>query len=189
VTISQKCDTSAGRATRPTRRRRGLLAGAATLAGAALAAGVGAGGAGASSHAGSTQVLRLFAKTASFAYITASGKDVQTLPKPSTPGDQIEETDLDYVGDHTQHAANWTDTDVERCIFLSKASVPCYAEIAVGGSMILAVGTLGASPSGKTTFQVVGGTGAYAGATGTVVAEDTPGSKLDVDIVATVHVP
>jgi hypothetical protein len=184
--ISQKCDTSVGGAIRPTRRRRAFLAGAATLAGVALAAGLGAGVAGASPRAGSTHVLRLFAKTASFTYITASGKHVKVLPKPLKPGDQLLETDLDYVGDYAHHAAKWTDTDVERCIFLSKASVPCYVEIAVGGSMILAEGTLGQSASGKTTFKVVGGTGAYAGARGKAVAEDTPGN--DDDVVVTVHV-
>jgi hypothetical protein len=187
VMISQNYDTSAVRPIRPTRRRCAFLAGATTLAGVALAAGLGAGVAGASPRTGNTHVLRFFAKTASFTYITASGKDVKALPKPSTPGDQIEETDLDYVGNHAHHAAKWTYTDVERCIFLSKASVPCYVEIAVGGSMILAVGTLGESASGKSTFRVVGGTGAYAGATGKAVAADTPGG--DDDVVATVHVP
>jgi hypothetical protein len=189
VTISQKYDTSTGRAKRPTRRRRAFLAGTATLAGVALAAGIGigAGVAGAAPRAGSTHVLRLFARTASFTYITAAGKDVKVLPKPVRLGDQIEETDLDYVGDYAHHAAKWTDTDVERCIFLSKASVPCYVEIAVRGSMILAKGTLGESAPGITTFRVVGGTGAYAGATGTAVAKDTPGG--DDDVVITVHVP
>jgi hypothetical protein len=187
--ISLKDDMSVGSAIRPTRRRRAFLAGAATFAGVALAAGLGAGVAGASPHAGSTHVLRLFAKTESFTYITASGKHVKALPKPVRPGDQLLQTNLDYVGDHAHHAAKWTDTDVERCILLSKGSVPCYVEIAVGGSMILAEGTLGESASGKTRFKVVGGTGAYAGATGTIVAEDVPGNELDVDVVGTVHVP
>jgi hypothetical protein len=64
-----------------------------------------------------------------------------------------------------------------------KEPVRCYAQMAIGGSMIFGLAGLTRSPSEP--FTVTGGTGAFAGATGTGLAvslSDAPAANTDVTI-------
>ena len=64
------------------------------------------------------------------------------------------------------HAKHWTPTDHLRCVFENANSATCDAEIAVGGSTLLANGIhpdLGSNPA---TYALNAGTGVLYGARG-----------------------
>lgn len=121
---------------------------------------------------GTQQVLHYFSKFESQVFLTAAGKPfIPSEKNPPIPGDSIDGTNLDYAGNNVHHAADWTASDHELCILDNKGDPVCHAEIAIGGSMILAEADLGPVTAGTTTltFQVTGGTGAFQGVTGRVV--------------------
>jgi hypothetical protein len=164
------------------------------LVAAALAAALGTSlilGAGISGAApvGSSKggVLRFYSKQVSFTYTTAGGKQLTNPPNTATPGDVVQFTDLDYVGNHSHHAKSWTISDHGLCIFITPSEGNCYVQVAVDGSMILAQGPLNMSNS--PSFTVVGGSGAYMGITGTVATHNLdPNSPTSPsDVVITMH--
>jgi hypothetical protein len=119
------------------------------------------------------QVLHYFSKFESQVFLTTSGKPFSPSEKNQpVPGDSIEGTNLDYVGNHVHHATNWTASDHELCVLDDKGNAVCHAEVAIGGSMILAQANLGhvSASTSASTFQITGGTGIYQGVTGTIVA-------------------
>jgi hypothetical protein len=119
------------------------------------------------------QVLHYFSKFESQVFLTAAGKPFNPSEKnPPVPGDSIEGTNLDYVGNHVHHASDWTASDHELCILDNKGDPVCHAQVAIGGSMILAQADLGhvSASTSTSTFQVTGGTGTFHGVTGTIVA-------------------
>ncbi len=119
------------------------------------------------------QVLHYFSVFESQVFLTATGKPFSPSEKnPPVPGDSIESTNLDYVGDNAHHAANWTASDHELCTLDTKGDAVCHAQVAIGSSMILAQANLGhvSASTSASTFQVTGGTGTFQGVTGTVVA-------------------
>ena len=143
---------------------------------------------------GSQQVMHYFSKFESQLFLTAAGKPFSPSEKnPPVPGDSIEGTNLDYVGDNTHHAANWTASDHELCVLDDKGNPVCHAQVAIGGSMILAQADLGHVSASTTTstFQVTGGTGSFQGVTGTVVAvEIDPSSRTsNSDVTITLRRP
>jgi hypothetical protein len=122
---------------------------------------------------GAEQVLHYFSKFESQEFLTATGKPFTPSQKdPLVPGDVIDGTNIDYVGNNAHHAANWTASDQELCTLESKGNVVCQAQIAIGGSMILAQADLGhvSASTSTSTFQITGGTGAFQGVTGSIVA-------------------
>ncbi|HXW78468.1 MAG TPA: hypothetical protein VEJ84_03165 [Acidimicrobiales bacterium] len=124
----------------------------------------------------SQEVLHYFSKFESQIFLTAAGKPFNPSEKnPPVPGDSIEGTNLDYVGNHVHHAANWTASDHELCVLDNKGNPVCHAQVAIGGSMILAEADLGHVTANTTTstFQVTGGTGTFQGVTGTIVSTQT----------------
>jgi hypothetical protein len=143
---------------------------------------------------GTQQVLHYFSKFESQVFRTAAGKPFNPSEKdPPVPGDSIEGTNLDYVGNSVHHAANWTASDHELCTLDNKGDPVCHAEIAIGGSMILAEADLGPVSASTTTstFQVTGGTGAFQGVTGKVVAVQTDPSAQtsNSDVTITLQRP
>ena len=118
------------------------------------------------------QVLHYFSKFESQVFLTAAGKPFTPSEKDQVvPGDSIEGTDLDYVGNHLNHARDWTASDHEVCVLNKEGNPVCQGQIAIGGSMILVQADLGhvSASTSTSTFQVTGGTGAFLGALGTVV--------------------
>jgi hypothetical protein len=166
--------------------RRGLLAASTVLVtvGSLIA------GANASVvHPGTQQVLHYFSKFETQVFQTSAGKPFSPSQKnPPVPGDSIDSTNLDYVGDNAHHAANWTASDHELCILDNKGDAVCQAEVAIGGSMILAHANLGHVSASTTTstFQVTGGTGTFEGVTGTIVAVQLDPSSQTSDSEATI---
>jgi hypothetical protein len=111
-------------------------------------------------------------------YATLNGCSRKAPPTPVNPsarnppaaGDVFDAIDRDYLGNHKHHAKHWTATDHLRCLFENANSATCIAEIAVGGSMLLANGIqpdLGSNPA---TYALNAGTGVFYGAHGSLTA-------------------
>ncbi len=140
------------------------------------------------------QVLHYFSKFESQVFLTATGKPFSPSEKnPPVPGDSIEGTNLDFVGDNGHHASNWTASDHELCVLGSNGNPVCHAQVAIGGSMILAQANLGhvSASTSTSTFQVTGGTGAFQGVTGTIVVVqlDPSAQTSNSDVTITLHRP
>ena len=140
----------------------------------------------------SQQVLHYFSKFESQVFLTTTGKPFSPSEKnPPVPGDSIEGTNLDYVGNHLHHAANWTASDHELCVLDNKGNPVCHAQVAIGGSMILAQADLGhvSASTAMSTFEVTGGTGAFEGVTGTiaVVELDPSAETSNSDVTITLQ--
>jgi hypothetical protein len=134
-------------------------------------------------------VLHYFSKFESQVFLTAAGKPFSPSEKnPPVPGDSIDSTNLDYVGNYVHHAPNWTASDQELCVLNNKMDVACQAQVAIGGSMILAQANLGqvSASTSTSTFEVTGGTGTFQGVTGTIVAVNIDPSSQTSDSDATI---
>jgi hypothetical protein len=132
-----------------------------------------------------TLVLRFYSMTTSFTYTTAAGKAIAKPPDHPAAGDRIELTDLDYKGSHAHHAKRWTASGHTLCIFGADGGAPtCDGQAAIGGDQLLLFHTPGGGQGGATV--VGGGTGRYAGATGTVDMSEIKGTN-DSDVIVTVE--
>jgi hypothetical protein len=171
-------------ALRATRRLAGIGALAlAVLAGAAVPAL--AGDAARHAQRKATPVLHFYSVTSSFTYTTAAGKVLAQPPSQPAAGDRLELTDVDYKGNHVHHAKRWTVSDHTLCIFGADGGAPtCDGQAAIGGNQLLLFHTPGGGQGGETV--VSGGTGRYAGATGTVEMTEITGTN-DSDIVVTLQ--
>jgi hypothetical protein len=103
----------------------------------------------------------------------------QTLPKA---GDSFDVLDTDYAGSFSHHAKRWTMTDHLTCTFSSADNAVCDGQFASGGSLLL-VNHVAIVPS-ENTFHVPisEGTGAFAGAHGTVTIANLPNGNSNVVI-------
>ena len=172
MTIGKRLCESAG----SKRFRSALVIASATFVGVSLA-GAGLAGA-ATSSASSVQVLHFFSKAQTMTFSTAAGKPFSpSKANPPGAGDEIEATDLDYVGNHSHHAAKWTASDHLLCIVPAKGNPVCHAQIAIGSSMILLRGL--ATPARKSSFLITGGTGQFKGVTGSLVGVDVDPNSDD----------
>jgi hypothetical protein len=148
--------------------RRGLVAASTAL----IVIGAPSAGANASALRPHTeQVLHYFSQFESQVFLTAAGKPFDPSEKDQpVPGDSIDGTDLDFVGNSVHHAAGWTASDHELCILNKENNPVCQAQVAVAGSMILAQADLGpvSASTATSTFEVTGGTGSFQDVTGTI---------------------
>jgi hypothetical protein len=182
MTIGRGFGESAG----SKRFRCAIAVALAVFVGVGLAGGSVAGAA--SSRASSVQVLHFFAKAQTMTFSTAAGKPFSpSRANPPAPGDEIESTDLDYVGNHLHHAARWMASDDLLCIVAAKGDPVCDAQIAIGGSMIL----LRELATPANSFVVTGGTGEFKGVTGSLVGVtiDPKSDDSDTDLTIKVHRP
>jgi hypothetical protein len=134
--------------------------------------------------AASTVVLHYFQKQTTLTFFNASGAAIQGYP----PLDgHVKEDDVDYVGNHSHHAKQWTVSDHLFCTVVSApASGDCFSEFAVGGALIyLDNFTVNlAAPSGA--ISVDGGTGKFAGYTGSATITSI-GNTNNSNVVITLH--
>jgi|HubBroStandDraft_1064217.scaffolds.fasta_scaffold220459_1 hypothetical protein len=142
--------------------------------------------AGGSSAAAAPSTLHFFQRSTLYAIVSATGTP---LPAEATPaaGDVLEDSDLDYVGNHSHHARNWTASDHVVCSLTnSTGGATCFGEFAIGGSLLFADGVT--VSFGQTTDRVAltGGTGAYQGLTGTVTSKEV-GNTNNADVTITLH--
>jgi hypothetical protein len=186
--INSESHTRARRAAWTRTMRRAIAAGAAAFIGFSLPVGLSVAGADVA-RTSSSEVIHFFSKSESQTFSTAAG--LQFAPSrsnPPKPGDLIEGTDLDYVGNQSAHAKSWTASDHELCILNSAGTPVCHGQVAIGGSMILAQATLAdlSASTATTKYTITGGTGAFQGASGTIVAVNvTSADNSNSDVTIT----
>jgi hypothetical protein len=160
--------------------RRALLTGcaASTILLSALALSSGAAGA-----STSPTVLHFFQKQTALTFYNASGQVIQGYPPV---GGHVRQDDVDYVGNHSHHAKHWSVSDHLYCNVVSApATADCFGEFATGGSLIYSDNlTVNLANSG--TLAIDGGTGNYAGDSGTY-SSTTIGNSNNSDVVLTLH--
>jgi hypothetical protein len=167
----------------PTGRRLGrlLLAGCASsavlLGGLVLSSGT-------AEASAPPKVLHFFQKQSTLSFSNASGQVIQGYPPL---GGHVTENDVDYVGNHLHHAKKSSVTDHLYCTVVSApATANCSFEFATGGSLIYGDNVTVNLASGAGTLTIDGGTGEYAGYSGTV-ASTTVGNSNNSDLVMTLH--
>jgi len=136
-----------------------------------------------------TVTLHYFSKQTSSTVVTPQGKPLGPSSAPAV-GDINDNTDLDYVGNHKHHAKQSTASDHLRCTITgstgSGATATCDAQIAIGGSMLLAnhVELTFSDSSALVVVPINGGTGIYRHAHGRVISTSV-GSNSDFTINVT----
>jgi hypothetical protein len=162
-------------------RRRALFSvcAAGTLLLGALA--LSSGSAGAST---SPTILHFFQKETALTFYNASGQVIQGYPPV---GGHVREDDVDYVGNHSHHAKQWSATDHLYCNVVSApATADCFTEFATTGGSLIYADNLTVNLADSGTLAIDGGTGNYAGSSGTY-ASTTIGSSNNSDAVLTLH--
>ena len=96
-----------------------------------------------------------------------SNRPAKTAPEK---GDGLDTTDLDTRTGRGTDATHWTASDHLSCVFTATAVATCDAEIAVGGSLLLATGVHVQFSSGPIVVSLNGGTGSFKGVHGSVTA-------------------
>jgi hypothetical protein len=127
-----------------------------------------------------TITLHYFFKQVSVKFTDAAGH-VQNRRKRPIAGDVGDQVGLAYVGNHSAHAKRWTASYHLRCVFRRSPGATCDAQIAIGGSMLLANG---AHPNFGANFDRItinGGTGIFQRARGTL-SSVSPGKMNNSDI-------
>lgn len=136
-----------------------------------------------------TVTLHYFSKQTSSTFVTPQGKPLGPSSAPAV-GDINDNTDLDYVGNHKHHAKRSTASDHLRCTITgltgNSATATCDAQIAIGGSMLLANHTqlTFSESSAPVVVSINGGTGIYRHAHGTVTSTSV-GNNSDLTIKVT----
>ena len=131
----------------------------------------------------SPTILHRFQKQATLTFYNASDQVIQGYPPV---GGHVREDDVDYVGNHSHHAKRSSVTDHLYCNVVSApATADCFAEFATGGSLIYA-DNLSVNLANPGILAIDGGTGNYAGYSGTY-SSTTIGSSNNSDIVLTLH--
>lgn len=119
-----------------------------------------------------TVTQHFFSKSVVSNFYSANGTAITNPNAAPATGDYLVASDLDYVGNSKNHAKNWIATDHLVCTFVSASEGVCDGEIAMGNSMLVAdhISESFAGNSPTTVYQITGGTGRLAGATGTVTS-------------------
>jgi hypothetical protein len=167
---------------RPTRGRRVRKAASGCAAGTILLGALllSSGSAGAST---SPTILHYFQKETALTFYNASGQVIQGYPPV---GGHVREDDVDYVGNHSHHAKQWSASDHLYCnVVAAPATADCFTEFATRGSLIYA-DNLSVNLADSGTLAIDGGTGMYVGYSGTY-ASTTIGSSNNSDALLTLH--
>jgi hypothetical protein len=127
---------------------------------------------GAPTASAKTTTLKFFQKPTSGQFLDANGQPISD-PASLGPGASFTATDVDYVGNHKRHAKTWTASDHIACTFTSPSVATCDAQVAIGGSMLLANNVsvnFDLSQNAPIVVPINGGTGKYAHARGTATS-------------------
>ncbi|MDE3131836.1 MAG: hypothetical protein KGL16_11850 [Acidobacteriota bacterium] len=149
------------------------LAAAATIAAAAGAVTIAdVSSASPSAHTASAQTLALVERGGGI-------KFVDNPPKAQHQG-QFSAGDIAIVTRPLYRHGSRAGTLELACLFTSSASDHCTGTATIGGSTIELAGV--SNPRATTDIAVTGGTGSYAGARGSAVSKDRPGSADVADL-------
>ena len=152
-------------------RRAGVLIGVVVI-GALCAVAIPA------ASASTTTTLHFFDKNLSSTFTDPSGHPIGNSNTPPPSGSAADSTAIGYVGNSAHHATAPSASSHLACVVTTAPKAVCFAQFAIGGSMLLAdqfTVSLAGSESPFSTVKINGGTGKFAHARGTV--QTTPAGK------------
>jgi hypothetical protein len=162
----------------PTRliRRRASLVVLVACALAVVVTAASAAAAGRHSH-GKTLRLKAHVVTSTFVFTKADG--TVGAPQAPAPGDWLETTEKVYRGDHRHHARTPFTTSHTICVFVAQGAPRCDSQVVLGHDLVLFHTPGGADDR----TRVRGGTGRFAGVTGTITRHVLPDDTEDISLV------
>jgi hypothetical protein len=128
--------------------------------------------------ASAATTLHFFEKSVSSTVTDPSGHPIGNSNTPPPDGSAVNSTAIGYVGDAKHHAKAPTASIHLACVVATAPKAVCFAQIAIGSSMLLAnqfTVNLAGSGNPFSTVKINGGIGKFAGAHGTT--HDTPAGK------------
>jgi hypothetical protein len=136
--------------------------------------------------ASAATTLHFFDKNLSSTFTDPSGHPIGNSNTHPPSGSAAESTAIGYVGNSAHHAAAPTASIHLACVVTTTPKAVCFAQFAIGGSMLLAnqftVSLVGPdNPFSKVTIN--GGIGKFADARGTV--QTTPAGKGSSNVTIT----
>ena len=118
--------------------------------------------------ASASTTLHFFSKQTSSAFDGPNGKPITNPNAAPVTGDTFDVTGLDYVGTSKKHAKVATASDHLTCTVTKYPDGLCSAEIAIGGSMLLATNFTANISHNFSLVRINGGTGKFLHARGAV---------------------
>ncbi len=134
----------------------------------------------------SAKTITLFAKTTQSTFTDPSGQPILGHVPPPVPGSVLTNTGVEYLGTLKHHAHAPSASTNIICFVTQAPRALCYAQIAIGGSMLLAnrfAANLDHS-NPFTSIPIDAGTSKFAGAHGTI-RTTTVGSGKSIGLTIT----
>jgi hypothetical protein len=156
-----------------------------SVASLALSVMVGSGLMAPPASAAGTTTLHFYSVHQTGTFTDAVGQPISAADATPVPGDHVDTTDLDYVGNHKHHASIFTASDHLACTFTSATAATCSAQVAIGGSLLLTNDVTVALTQNRPPLPINAGTGKYTNARGTVTPT-TVGNSNNSDMTITV---
>lgn len=121
---------------------------------------------------------RFFDDQVDLLYTPPGGTPTREMTGPPVPGARLELTENLYAGDHANHAAQVAGVNRTTCAFDAALETRCTSKATFGNSTL---DTASTGSNSDFVATITGGTGRFAGATGTVHVH-TLGDTNDSDI-------
>ena len=136
--------------------------------------------------ANTATTLHFFDRNLSSTFTDPSGHSIGNSTTPPPSGSAVDSTAIGYAGNSAHHAKVPTASIHLDCIVTTAPKAVCFAQVAIGGSMLLAnqfTVSLAGSESPFSKVEINGGIGKFAHARGTV--HTTPVGTSDSNITIT----
>jgi len=137
--------------------------------------------------ASAATTLHFFEKSLSNTFTDPSGHPIGNSNTPPPSGSALNATEIGYVGNSKHHATAPTASIHLACVVTTAPKAVCFAQVAIGGSMLLANQFTVSFASGNdnpfATVKINGGIGKFAHARGTV--HSTPAGKSNSNLTIT----
>jgi hypothetical protein len=136
--------------------------------------------------ASAATTLHFFDKQLSNTFTDPSGHPIGNVNTPPPAGSAIDITEIGYAGNSKHHATAPTASIHLACVVTAAPKAVCFAQVAIGGSMLLAnqfTVNLAGPGNPFSTVKINGGVGKFAHAHGTV--HSTPAGKSSSTVTIT----
>jgi hypothetical protein len=136
------------------------------------------------SSASAATTLRLFARTTYNTFTSPSGHPILGHVPPPARGSVLTNTSLDYLGSAVHHAHAPSASTNIICYVTKAPKALCYAQVAIGGSMLLA-NRFTANLADSNPFASIpinAGTGKFARAHGNINTTSAGGNSINLTI-------
>ena len=135
--------------------------------------------------ASAATTLHFYDRLVSDTLTDPSGHPIGNVSKPPTAGSAVNIAAIGYAGDSAHHAKSPTASIHLACVVTTAPKAVCFAQVAIGGSMLLAnqfTVNLAGSDNPFATVKLNGGLGRFAHARGTVRSTPAGGNHSNVTI-------